>query len=134
MMPAYIKSPRARFLHRPHHLRNISRPKLPLSASYLILHFDRRFLARGRMSRYNNMDVMMRKKSTTLTMQRDIYHHFLDYLIHQSVMRSPLFRQLDPLNLHAELSLKLRKSKNRKRRRKRKKQDRTTKWFHLIYS
>ena len=139
MMPAYIKyqwkSQRASILRRPHHFRRL---KLPLSANYLILHFDRLFLgALGRTSRYNNMDDMTKKKSTTLTIH-DIYHHFRDCLIHLLV-RSPLFRQLDLRNLHAELSLKLRRIKNRKNRRKRrrrkrkKKQDRTMKWFHLIY-
>ena len=128
MMPAYIKYQwKSHFLRR-HRLRTIG--------SYLILYIGHQFLgALGRRSRYNNMDDMMRKKSITLTMLRDIYHHFRDCLIHLLVMRSPpLFRQLDLRNLHAELSLKLRRSKNRKRRRRRRrKQDRTMKWFHLIY-
>ena len=118
---------------RHHHLRTISRLKLelPLSACYLI---DRLSLgALGPTSRYSNMDDMMRKKSITLTMLQDIYHHFRDCLIHLSVMRSPLFHQLDLCNLHAELSLKHRRSKKKKKR-KRKKQDRTMKWFPLIYS
>jgi hypothetical protein len=87
MMPAFIKyqskSRRAIFLRRHPYLHAMSRLKLPLSASYLILHFDHLFLeALGRTFRYSSMDDMMRKKSTTLTMLRDIYHHFRDCLIH----------------------------------------------------